>query len=140
MNVSTGHSSHRTLAGPETLGCHIGTRQDILPDFKYELDKRLVSASMFVRLLLFPLRGMPTGSPVITHKILYMHVRWLYYAVTSCSANTRRPPTLPGGYSLCFCARCVLHFGINIQTLTPSLPDDRRGLVGVVTMPVHCGF
>ncbi|KAJ8590832.1 hypothetical protein M405DRAFT_815401, partial [Rhizopogon salebrosus TDB-379] len=29
------------------------------------LDKRLASASMFVSLLFFPSRGMPTGDPVI---------------------------------------------------------------------------
>jgi hypothetical protein len=65
MNISTGNSSHRTLARPETFGCHIGTKQNILPDFMYELDKRLASASMFVRLLFFPSLGMPIGNPVI---------------------------------------------------------------------------
>jgi hypothetical protein len=65
-NVSTGNSSHRTLARPETLGCHIGIRQNILPDFIYELDKRLASASnVHVRSLLFLSRGMPVGNPVI---------------------------------------------------------------------------
>ena len=34
-NLSTGNSSHRTLARSETLGFHIGTRQNILPDFMY---------------------------------------------------------------------------------------------------------
>jgi hypothetical protein len=65
MNISTGNSSHRTLARPETLGCHIGTRQNIPPDFMYEFDKRLASASMFVRLLFFPSRGIPIGISVI---------------------------------------------------------------------------
>ncbi|KAJ8590839.1 hypothetical protein M405DRAFT_815412 [Rhizopogon salebrosus TDB-379] len=65
MNISTGNSSHHTLARPETLGCHISTRQNILPDFMYELDKRLASASMFGRLLFFLSRGMSISNPVI---------------------------------------------------------------------------
>jgi hypothetical protein len=63
MSISTGNSSHRRFAWPETLGCPIGTRQDILPDFMYELDKKIASASMFVRLLFLPLTG---------------HARWQY--------------------------------------------------------------
>jgi hypothetical protein len=65
MNISTGNSSHRTLARLRTLGCPVSTRQDILPNFMYELDKKLVLESMFVPLLYFSSQGMPTGDPLI---------------------------------------------------------------------------
>jgi hypothetical protein len=148
MNISTGNSSHRTLARPETLGCHIGTRQNILPDFMYELDKKLPLASMFDRSLFFS-----------------SHARWQYHHHVDCrlsliNSSHPHPIDVLRSYimlckyastsnltwsmqtrpSICFGARYVLNVRINTQILTPSVPDDRRGLVGVVTMPVHCAL
>jgi hypothetical protein len=90
MDISTGNSSDRTLARPETFGCHIGTRQDILPDFMYELDKRLASASMFVRFLFFPSRGMLTGNPVIM-SIADSLIKFLTSTSDNCITQLRHP-------------------------------------------------